>query len=167
MPPRPCSAPSGPPTVRRQPRVYWRPIVAVGAFTSLLVAGLVITLGLAVRPSRADRDIDNPGADAEAQFRAPISQSPSLPATVHGVTADKSTTVATPIARKSDLDRGASPAVIDHVPDDVAGRAVSESYGTAVEFLSRPAEAARQALKEHKLLFLLHVSGNFEEAKFT
>jgi hypothetical protein len=42
-----------------------------------------------------------------------------------------------------------------------------ESYGTAVEFLSRPADAARQAVQEDKLLFVLHVSGNFEDAKFT
>jgi hypothetical protein len=42
-----------------------------------------------------------------------------------------------------------------------------ETYGTAVEFLSRPADAARQALHEDKLLFALHVSGNFEDAKFT
>jgi hypothetical protein len=44
---------------------------------------------------------------------------------------------------------------------------VLENYGTAIEFLSRPTEAARQALHEDKLLFVLHVSGNFEDAKFT
>jgi hypothetical protein len=41
------------------------------------------------------------------------------------------------------------------------------SYGTAIQFRSRPAEAARQAKQEGKLLLLLHVSGNFEDAKFT
>jgi hypothetical protein len=40
-------------------------------------------------------------------------------------------------------------------------------YGTAVDFVDSPAEAARKALKEHKLVFVLHVAGNFEDDKFT
>jgi hypothetical protein len=42
-----------------------------------------------------------------------------------------------------------------------------QNYGTQVAFVSNPAEAAQRALKEHKLLFLLHLSGNFEDAAFT
>jgi hypothetical protein len=41
------------------------------------------------------------------------------------------------------------------------------SYGTNVKFLSNPAAAARKAAKAEKLLFLLHISGNFEDAGFT
>jgi hypothetical protein len=41
------------------------------------------------------------------------------------------------------------------------------TYGTSVHFLSNQAEAARQARADQKLLFVLHVSGNFEEARFT
>ena len=41
------------------------------------------------------------------------------------------------------------------------------TYGTQVAFVSSPAEAARKALKERKLLFVLHLSGNFEDKKFT
>ena len=40
-------------------------------------------------------------------------------------------------------------------------------YGTAVTFADSPAAAAKQALKEEKLVFVLHVSGNFEVAAFT
>jgi hypothetical protein len=40
-------------------------------------------------------------------------------------------------------------------------------YGTSVTFLDSPTEAARQALKKRKLLFVLHVAGNFEDDKFT
>jgi hypothetical protein len=36
-----------------------------------------------------------------------------------------------------------------------------------VEFARDPAEAALLAKKERKLMFVLHVSGNFEESKFT
>ncbi len=42
-----------------------------------------------------------------------------------------------------------------------------ESFGTTVQFVRNPLEAARLATAERKLTFLLHVSGNFEEAGFT
>ena len=40
-------------------------------------------------------------------------------------------------------------------------------FGTAVHFLKTPSEAARQALKEEKLVLVLHVSGDFEDPDFT
>ena len=46
----------------------------------------------------------------------------------------------------------------------VAGR---EMCGTALAFARNPAEAARQALDERKLLFTLHLSGHFEDPGFT
>jgi hypothetical protein len=42
-----------------------------------------------------------------------------------------------------------------------------ESYGTLVGFVSNPAEAVYQARAEGKMMLVLHVSGNFEDAKFT
>ena len=42
-----------------------------------------------------------------------------------------------------------------------------ETYGTAVAFVRNPAEAARIAREERKLTFLLHLSGDLEEARFT
>jgi hypothetical protein len=42
-----------------------------------------------------------------------------------------------------------------------------ETFGTTVEFVRNPLEAARVAGLENKLTFILHVSGNFEEARFT
>jgi len=50
------------------------------------------------------------------------------------------------------------------------GKAEAEtcgSFGTSVEFLDTPTQAARQAKKEQKLVFVLHVSGNFEDPRFT
>jgi hypothetical protein len=50
-------------------------------------------------------------------------------------------------------------------------RAVAEEscgeFGTSVIFADSPVEAAKQALKEEKLVFVLHVSGHFEESDFT
>ena len=42
-----------------------------------------------------------------------------------------------------------------------------ETFGTTVEFVRNPLEAARVAGQEQKLTFILHVSGDFEEARFT
>ena len=50
----------------------------------------------------------------------------------------------------------------------VAGPALAEgSCGTSVEFVDSPKEAAGLAKKEEKLVFILHVSGHFEDPRFT
>lgn len=43
----------------------------------------------------------------------------------------------------------------------------SGDYGTEVKFVESPAEAAKLAVKQEKLVFVLHVSGNFETPEFT
>lgn len=40
-------------------------------------------------------------------------------------------------------------------------------YGTSVNFEDSPAEAAKQAKKDEKLVMVLHVSGHFEDPRFT
>jgi hypothetical protein len=42
-----------------------------------------------------------------------------------------------------------------------------ETYGTSVEWAAGTQAAADQALKEEKLVLVLHVSGYFEDARFT
>jgi len=50
----------------------------------------------------------------------------------------------------------------------LAGPAFAEgSCGTAVEFVDSPKDAAALARKEEKLVLILHVSGNFEDPRFT
>ena len=41
------------------------------------------------------------------------------------------------------------------------------SFGTAVTFVESPTEAAKLAKQQEKLVFVLHVSGNFEKPEFT
>ncbi len=40
-------------------------------------------------------------------------------------------------------------------------------FGTSVNFVSTPSEAGQIARREEKLVFVLHVSGHFEDPKFT
>ncbi|HVK18309.1 MAG TPA: hypothetical protein VM533_15315 [Fimbriiglobus sp.] len=48
-----------------------------------------------------------------------------------------------------------------------AGAAETACYGTKVDFVDTPKEAATLAKKQEKLVFVLHVSGNFEDPRFT
>jgi len=58
------------------------------------------------------------------------------------------------------------PANVGRVPAKVKP-VLAGTCGTAIDFVSNLAEAAARAKQEHKLLFVLHVSGNFEEPGFT
>jgi hypothetical protein len=48
-----------------------------------------------------------------------------------------------------------------------AGEVCTGDFGTSVHFLKTPSEAAKQALKDEKLVLVLHVSGDFEDPDFT
>jgi len=43
----------------------------------------------------------------------------------------------------------------------------SGSCGTSIDFYDTPQEAAKAAAKGEKLVLVLHVSGNFEDPRFT
>ena len=51
--------------------------------------------------------------------------------------------------------------------DTAGGGETCGSFGTSVQFVKSPSEAARQALKEEKLVFVVHVSGLFEDPTLT
>ena len=40
-------------------------------------------------------------------------------------------------------------------------------HGTSVNFVNTPSEAAKEAKKQEKLVFILHVSGQFEDPGIT
>jgi len=63
-------------------------------------------------------------------------------------------------ARAEALGKGLSPGLDIDKPADTC-------HGTAIEFFSTPTEAATQAKKSEKLVFVLHVSGTFEDPRFT
>ncbi len=46
-------------------------------------------------------------------------------------------------------------------------RPAGETYGTQVLFLNKQEAAAETARQEHKLMFVMHISGNFEDSCFT
>jgi hypothetical protein len=60
-----------------------------------------------------------------------------------------------------------SPPPTGLVEKDQPDATMCGSHGTKVDFVDTPKEAAAQAKKEQKLVFVLHVSGNFEDPRFT
>jgi hypothetical protein len=48
-----------------------------------------------------------------------------------------------------------------------AEKAGCGSHGTTIEFVDTPREASKEAKKAGKLVFVLHVSGHFEDPRFT
>ena len=52
-------------------------------------------------------------------------------------------------------------------PDESCGKCGNQSYGTSIEWAGSPSEAAAKAKTAEKLVFVLHVSGHFEDPKFT
>jgi hypothetical protein len=59
------------------------------------------------------------------------------------------------------------PAVVRPALQPKAKPVVDRHFGTRLEFAASPAEAYRKAKNEKKLVFLLHVSGQFEKPEFT
>jgi len=53
------------------------------------------------------------------------------------------------------------------LPQAAAHNPGCRQYHTAVDFYDSPAVAIKNAAKEDKLVFVLHVAGNFEEPGFT
>jgi hypothetical protein len=164
---------SQPPTPRPRRLVYWPAVGIVALVVWLLVGGLLwllyqdgqaataamagepVQLAQATPPGITDASVlmessTQPGADGTAPF---VSVPLSARFPQDGLNPAEKITPARQLPA-SELSSGR---------ENVA----CETYGTQVSFLSNPADAARRAAKEHKLLFVLHLSGNFEEARFT
>jgi hypothetical protein len=62
---------------------------------------------------------------------------------------------------------GLAAALAADFPAGPTSKPVCRSHGTSVEFLNTPTEAAGRALRDQKLVFVLHVSGHFEDPQFT
>jgi hypothetical protein len=61
----------------------------------------------------------------------------------------------------------AGPAVSEPAKPAKAEEATACHHGTSVDFVDTPSEAAQIAKKEGKLVFVLHISGYFEDPRFT
>jgi hypothetical protein len=104
-----------------------------------------------VKPTVDPAD-DRPGAAKSGPTPPPSVASHQIPAATVSTDAD---TIAALLAKMPQ-----QPAVCDP-------KAKTVTCGTAVNLIDDPERAAKEAVKEHKLLFVIHLAGNLEEARFT
>jgi hypothetical protein len=153
----------------RTPVVYWPAVGAAGAVAVLLLAGLCAWATTHPRPRKAVPPatvVVNPIVLPDIKPDDP--PSPPTPAAA-------APAVPEPAAERAPAVRlrGLTPPAPEPkpaappTPPAAAPARHAETYGTSVTFLDSPAEAARQASRENKLLFVLHIAGNFEESCFT
>jgi hypothetical protein len=176
------------PEIPAQPLIYWPFVLAAAAVALVLLAGLTAAMGW-VKNRPAAPQAHPLVAQAEEVADLDANRGPQLPAPPDAATQTAAVAAAPPAAESApsalriDASPGATvgktrtpPApkedkVADPllpVPEDsVKAERGGETYGTQIEFQSSPAKAAKQAVQDHKLMFVLHISGNFEDAKFT
>lgn len=168
--------------------IYWPAVFVAGGMALAMLTGLVVWLGLRGDESPAAQVIpeqESPQLPAQKPAPVALKDEPTSPAPVQQPTvhprSHRSSSVHRSLARprpapakgpelpvpepSPPVPPAAPPAA--PAPVAVAPRPVGENYGTSVLFLSNPTEAGRVARSEDKLLFVLHVSGNFEESCFT
>jgi hypothetical protein len=175
----------GPPPRRTHPLAVWGPVAG-----GLFVLVCVTTLAMASLSTPAHGGPRHQVAFVDAPVREvnipaavpviPLAEAGEAAAPGEGAAAlPPGGIVRWPGVREVNLPRVNAPQGVEDPPQaagclvpgegqaDPAVGQVRETFGTAVTFARSPLVAAEAARKEHKLTFLLHVSGNFEEARFT
>jgi hypothetical protein len=181
-----AGGPPAPSSLAAQPGLICWPAVAVAAGLALaLVAGLIVWLATHPVPRPVD---PVPGGENAAAPEATSLTPAVLPRTSEPAAkedhrakahapagearARKKSAVRRSVLPRRGLAPPADQASVEPQKEEPpiapqSGRPAGETYGTSAVFLSNPAEAARRAGQQDKLLFVQHVSGNFEESCFT
>jgi hypothetical protein len=148
----------------RQPFILWPPVAAavVGC------AALVVALFVVIPPRQAPAG--EPSEEASAALPADPGQPelvpapqpivPPLPPAPQIAAAVREPQAASPPPR-------VEPNAFVSLPQSAARNLGCQHYRTAVDFFDSPAVAIKNAVREEKLVFVLHVAGNFEEPGFT
>jgi hypothetical protein len=135
-----------------------------------MVACLLVLGGLMLLDRRGTRPAPAPATTVATASATEVAAPAAAPAPADPPPAKSAEPAPVP-----DPPRPTPPApVVDFRPDPAAescpapaGACARQNYGTRVEFVDDPALAAREALKDKKLLLVLHVAGNFENDAFT
>jgi hypothetical protein len=158
--------------------ISWRPIGAALVVSALLIGALLLVVHprhaaadsvAAVEPPVA-ADAPQPGVrdilPPELPPVMPVPVSIAAPSPPPAPVIAPPASPPPPLPPPIDTPPPRAVAAVTTVPPP-AGPPVDHRYGTSVDFVDSPTEAAEQALKQKKLLFVLHISGNFEKDCFT
>jgi hypothetical protein len=179
---------AAPATTGRQPLLLWTPVVTAVLGSLILVA--VFFMILPPRRALATGAVEVQAAEVTAHILAEeipapaqvssaptakvadnlptamMAKAPAAPALLDSESPAPLLSVAgRPTAAYQPEQVDSNPFVF--LPQTPGGKTTCQQYGTNVDFYDTPTLAAAHALKEQKLLFVLHVAGNFEEPGFT
>ena len=155
---------------KRTPLVHWRIVLLAGGTAWLLTAGLVGWLYARQRPALPHKSVAvaDPVALKEVLSAGEWMAQTSKQSTEAEIIKEEKPSpgpTSEPAPEQTEVAAKAGLPPSELPPEDDTPS--WQKYGTQVAFLSNPVDAARQATKEHKLLFVLHLSGNFEDQQFT
>lgn len=152
------------PVARPRPRlVNWPLVGGVGALVWIWLVGVILVGWLASSPS------------AEAEAAPLVALVEHAPAPIPRIVAPAQPPAAAAISIQPVREEPAPVAVVEPKPkpepkpepvvEKPAPAAKEEvgKYGTAIDFMDDPIEAADVAIKNRKILLVLHVSGDFED----
>lgn len=155
--------------------MYWGVIGPAATAALVLVTGFTWVAWASSR--RFVSDVATPPAVAihgqsaaqDAEPRAPDPESETLAALSPDgqVPSFQKPPPSPPLASDSEASVTQRPALPESEQGPGENPAAYEGHGTAVAFAGNPSEAARRAAQERKLLFVVHLSGNFEDPQFT
>lgn len=156
--------------------IHWRPVIAAAAFSALFIVVILVAVSMH-KPSRSagkqpPTEVATRAANHEPLLvQLPVAVPPPLipkenpPAQLPAKPASAPEVVAQPVVSAPPPPE---PMIAPPAPAVAANKARdTETFGTCVEFASTPVVAARKARAADKLLFVLHVSGDFEDSRFT
>jgi cell division septation protein DedD len=141
--------------------IHWPIVAAASAGAVVFLAGTLAAAWFVSRTAGPPKERPVPLAEVPHQ-----AETPSGPATVDEpaaalpapeTVAKETAALATPVEPKPSESEPLSP----------TAPPACETFGTRLQFVSNPTDAARLARQDNKLLFILHISGNFEDDKFT
>jgi hypothetical protein len=144
----------------RQPVVYWRAVTIAAVVSVLAVTGLIVALALTARQRSEKETASAPPLESAR----PATEPTTAPAAIPDRPVPQE---AFPVTQTLAAAPRPQPELSDLFLATSGPARACETYGTKVQFLSNPVDAARRARHEDRLVFLLHVSGNFEDARFT
>jgi hypothetical protein len=148
--------------------MYWPAVGATAASSLLLVVVLV-----ALTPHRRHAPAVEEGAVALVAAESPrVEEPPAAEPPVSAAPAPVPADVPPTPEPQASAPPPNPPEVVEAPPPNRTEVAVvlppgCQRYRTAVNFYDSPAEARKKALEDDKLVFVLHVAGNFEEPGFT
>ncbi len=160
-------APAARPSRPRQPLILWAPVV-----TAVIGSFVLIAVVFAIVPHHRhalSAPLEDPATEQIAGAQPELIPAPAVVVAVAETSAtpaalDPDVTEPTMVVRNP-TSPGPNPLL--NPPGANGKTSLCQQYGTKVDFYDSPALANRHAVEEQKLVFVLHVAGNFEEPGFT